>query len=196
MDPKISKRSRIPGAVAGPVRKLINRAAVSGAVTVGQSLRASLGSSITSQHGLRIGDFANVGRRSIIDVSGTIGHFLLIAAGVQIVGRDDHAIDELGVPTSLSTWVGDRPPTKRDEVTIGNDVWIGSGAIILSGVTIGHGAVVAAGCVVINDVEPFAIVAGNPAAKVRARFRDELQRQDHLNRIEKVRRSLLNVVVA
>jgi carbonic anhydrase/acetyltransferase-like protein (isoleucine patch superfamily) len=49
-------------------------------------------------------------------------------------------------------------------------VWLGSGAIILSGITIGHGAVVAAQAVVTRDVPPYAIVGGNPAKIIRHRF--------------------------
>jgi carbonic anhydrase/acetyltransferase-like protein (isoleucine patch superfamily) len=56
---------------------------------------------------------------------------------------------------------------------IGNDVYIGVGAIVLSGVSIGDGAVVGAGAVVTKSVEPYAIVAGNPARLVRYRFDDE-----------------------
>lgn len=55
-------------------------------------------------------------------------------------------------------------------VTIGNDVWIGHGAIILPGRTIGDGAVVAAGAVVTKDVPAYAIVAGVPARVVKERF--------------------------
>ena len=55
------------------------------------------------------------------------------------------------------------------DVVIGNRVWIGYRAIILPGITIGDGAVVGAGAVVTNDVEPFAIVAGNPARKIGER---------------------------
>lgn len=58
----------------------------------------------------------------------------------------------------------------RGNVTIGSDVWLCSNSIILSGVTIGHGAIVAAGAVVSRDVEPYAVVAGNPARVVRWRF--------------------------
>jgi acetyltransferase-like isoleucine patch superfamily enzyme len=54
--------------------------------------------------------------------------------------------------------------------TIGNDVWIGYGAMILNGATIGDGAIVAAGSVVFTDAPPFAVVAGNPARIVRYRF--------------------------
>lgn len=54
--------------------------------------------------------------------------------------------------------------------SIGNDVWIGEGAYIKAGVSIGHGAVVGMGSVVTKDVEPYAIVAGNPAKVIRMRF--------------------------
>jgi len=58
-------------------------------------------------------------------------------------------------------------------VVIGNDVWIGTEAFILSGVKIGDGAVIAARTVVTKDVPPYAIVAGNPARIVKMRFDDE-----------------------
>lgn len=61
------------------------------------------------------------------------------------------------------------------DVVIGNDVWIASGATILSGVHVGDGAVVAARAVVSRDVPPYAIVAGNPARIVNWRF-DEVTR--------------------
>lgn len=54
--------------------------------------------------------------------------------------------------------------------SVGNDVWIGAGAIVLDGVTIGDGAVIAAGAIVAKDVDPFAIVGGVPAKIIRYRF--------------------------
>ena len=59
---------------------------------------------------------------------------------------------------------------RASPVVIGHDVWIGDGAIILPGRSVGTGAVVAAGAVVTKNVEPYAIVAGNPARVVRQRF--------------------------
>jgi virginiamycin A acetyltransferase len=60
-------------------------------------------------------------------------------------------------------------PQKRGTI-IGNDVWIGQDATIMRGLTIGDGAVIAASAVVTKDVQPFAIVGGNPARLIRFRF--------------------------
>lgn len=71
-------------------------------------------------------------------------------------------------------------PLSKGDVEIENDIWIGRESMILSGVTIGNGAVVGAGSVVARDVEPYSVVAGNPARLVRRRFDakvvDQLQR--------------------
>lgn len=61
------------------------------------------------------------------------------------------------------------PPT-----IIGNDVWIGNGAIVLRGVNVGDGAVIGAGAVVTKDVEPYTIVVGVPARPLKKRFSDEI----------------------
>jgi len=63
---------------------------------------------------------------------------------------------------------------RSHRVCIGNDVWIGHGAIVLPGRKIGDGAVIAAGAIVTKDVAPYAIVAGNPARLVKRRFPDEI----------------------
>lgn len=60
------------------------------------------------------------------------------------------------------------------KTNIGHDVWIGARAIILPGVTIGTGAVIGAGSVVTKDVQPYAVVAGNPGKLIRLRFSDEV----------------------
>ena len=63
-------------------------------------------------------------------------------------------------------------PTKGDTI-IGNDVWIGYGATIMPGVTVGDGAIIATKSVVTKDVEPYAIVGGNPAKEIKKRFSEE-----------------------
>lgn len=59
------------------------------------------------------------------------------------------------------------------DTVVGNDVWIGSEAILMPGITIGDGAVIGTRAVVTRNVDPYAIVAGNPARTVGKRFNDE-----------------------
>src|SRR3954462_3397346 len=106
----------------------------------------------------------------------TIGRYCSIADKVEILLGGDHRLD--WVSTFPFAAFPDVWPSAKDggyhasrgDVTIGHDVWLGSGAMILSGVTIGHGAAVAARAVVTKDVPPYAIVGGNPARVSRARF--------------------------
>ena len=106
-------------------------------------------------------------------VDGRIGRGTMIANNVGIIGRKDHDVSAIGVPVRYAPWVGDSESTRsRLSLTteIGEDVWVGYGAIILSGISVGRGAVIAAGAVVTDDVEPHAIMAGNPARRVGMRF--------------------------
>jgi hypothetical protein len=59
---------------------------------------------------------------------------------------------------------------QRFYVDIGHDVWIGDGALLMSGITLGTGAIIAAGAVVTKPVKPYCIVGGNPAREIRMRF--------------------------
>ncbi|WP_246527625.1 DapH/DapD/GlmU-related protein [Pseudarthrobacter albicanus] len=106
--------------------------------------------------------------------------------GVQIVGRDDHATDEVGVPISLATRASERPGSARDRIEIGRDVWIGASSVVLSGIIIGEGAVVAAGSVVTKDVPAYSIVGGNPARILGDRFDSESQRAAHASCLDRL----------
>ncbi|SEM42620.1 chloramphenicol O-acetyltransferase type B [Stigmatella aurantiaca] len=59
------------------------------------------------------------------------------------------------------------------DTVIGNDVWIGSEAILMPGIQVGHGAVIGTRALVTKNVEPYTIVGGNPAKPIRKRFADE-----------------------
>ncbi len=107
----------------------------------------------------------------------TIGRYCSIADKVEILLGGDHRLDWASTypfAAMSGLWPqADAPDdyhASRGDVTIGHDVWLGSGCLILSGVTVGHGAVVAAHAVVTRDVAPYAVVAGNPAKVVRRRF--------------------------
>ena len=105
-----------------------------------------------------------------------IGRFCSIAAETRfIMNGGNHATDQFTTyPFSIfgHGWEAATPaswPHKGDTV-VGHDVWIGYGTTVMPGVTIGNGAIVATASVVTRDVEPFAIVGGNPARTIRYRF--------------------------
>lgn len=110
----------------------------------------------------------------------TIGHYCSIAPGVTILVGGEHHLD--WVTTYPFSLLVDEAkslpgyPFSRGDVVIGNDVWIGYGATILSGVKIGDGAVIAARSVVTRDIEPYSIVAGSPARHLHYRFSEEIIR--------------------
>lgn len=62
------------------------------------------------------------------------------------------------------------------KVTIGHDVWIGANVIILPRVNVGNGAIIGAGSVITKDVEPYTIVAGNPAKFIKDRFDEKIKK--------------------
>ena len=110
-----------------------------------------------------------------------IGKFCQIAAGVEFVmngaNHQMNAVTTFPFYT-LQGWNMKAPalsdlPLKGDTV-IGNDVWIGQNATIMPGVHIGDGAIIGANSTVAGEVQPYTIVAGNPARLIRKRFDDEM----------------------
>jgi virginiamycin A acetyltransferase len=105
-----------------------------------------------------------------------IGKFCSIAAETRfIMNGGNHPVTWLTTypfPIFGHGWEAAMPaswPSKGDTV-IGNDVWIGYGAVILPGVKVGNGAIIATASVVTRDVPAYAIVGGNPATILRHRF--------------------------
>ena len=105
-----------------------------------------------------------------------IGSFCSIANGVKFILSAEHPMDHLlTYPVQeLITRDGIDAQSKGD-IRVDDDVWIGCGAMVLSGVHIHQGAVVAAGAIVTKDVPPYAIVAGVPAKVMGYRFEQELR---------------------
>lgn len=97
-----------------------------------------------------------------------IGNNVMFGAGVHIHGGN-HEYNHVGV---LMRNVS-KTPDSDGRVVIEDDVWIGSNAIILKGVVVGRGSVIGAGSIVTKDVEPYTIVVGNPAHKIKERFTEE-----------------------
>jgi virginiamycin A acetyltransferase len=111
-----------------------------------------------------------------------IGRFCSIAAETRfIMNGGNHATDWFATfpfPVFGNGWETAMPESwpYRGDTVVGHDVWIGYGATIMPGVTIGNGAIIATKSVVTKNVEPFAIVGGNPAELIRYRFDEETRR--------------------
>jgi len=114
-------------------------------ISIGNNVSINVGSYISGEGGLSIGD--NV----------------LIGPGVKVTSAG-HAIDDFHDLIALN-------PITYGSVVIEDGVWLGAGSIVLPGRKVGKGAVVGAGAVVTEDIPPFAVAVGNPARVIRYRSR-------------------------
>jgi len=143
------------------IRRFVYRAL---GAEIGKNVVFHFRTEVRGPHRLKIGDGTIVGDNALLAAQRglTIGKNVNLSSNVSIYsGAHDHRD-----PHFRSTAATTRP------ITIGDRVWIGSNAIILTGVNIGEGAVICAGAVVTKDVEPYTVVAGIPARKVNERPRD------------------------
>jgi len=110
-----------------------------------------------------------------------IGNFCSIASGAKFLfnGGNHKAASYVNYPFSIfpDQWDKNLKVTdswdNKGDIVVGNDVWIGFEALIMTGVTIGDGAIIGSRSIVTKDVKPYEIVAGSPAKVIRKRFDDE-----------------------
>ncbi|MEV7937722.1 CatB-related O-acetyltransferase [Kitasatospora sp. NPDC088264] len=107
-----------------------------------------------------------------------IGKFCALGTGVRfIMNGANHRMDgpsTFPFPIMGGSWAEHfdliTGLVGRGDTVVGNDVWIGYGAMVMPGVRIGHGAIIASGAVVVDDVPDYGIVGGNPAKLIRTRY--------------------------
>lgn len=129
---------------------------------------------------IQMGKHSYTGRNSIL-LHAKIGAFCSISWNVSIGGAN-HDYTRLAQHSFLYNPADSLSPKNHtisydrfsEPLIIGNDVWLGTGAVVLRGVTIGDGAVVGANAVVTRDVPPYAIVAGTPAKILKYRFTPDI----------------------
>lgn len=152
--------------------------------SIGKNFHAGLRVRLSSRNPIKIGNDFYIGRDSLIECDAEIGNDVLIANRVGIIGRYDHNFQQIGIPIRKASHILEKDYNWKElgkKVVIGDDVWIGYSAIILSGVTIGNGSIIAAGSVVTHDVEPYSIYAGVPAKKIGERFLTEEDKKKHID---------------
>ncbi len=134
-----------------------------------------------------IGAFTFFNGNSSIRWVDKIGRFCMVGPNVKM-GLPEHMVECISAHTIFchadsehslqfgycenhsSRPNGEKFSPPKSKIVIGNDVWIGAGAVILRGVTIGNGAIIGAGAVVSKDVHPYEIVGGVPAKHIRFRY--------------------------
>ncbi len=109
-----------------------------------------------------LGDNSGIGINCEIAPHVTIGNDVMMGPECMIY-TSNHGMERMDIPM----WKQKSTPV--EPVVIGNDVWLGARVIILPGVHIGDGSVIGAGSVVTKNVEPYSVVAGNPAKLIRKR---------------------------
>jgi virginiamycin A acetyltransferase len=107
------------------------------------------------------------------ELSVTVGKFCSIAEDVVFLAGGEHDYRALSTSPVFDLWSPSGRTNSKGNIRVGNDVWIGHAAIILSGVELADGSVVGAGAVVTKSVPPYAIVAGSPARVIKYRFDDK-----------------------
>lgn len=150
---------------------------------IGKNFHCGRDTFLWAKDKLEIGDNFYLGKHSSIETNCVIGNNVIIANHVGIVGRYDHNYQQIGVPVRLAMQIRDEDydwKGKGELTTIGDDVWIGYGAIIMSGVHIAVGSIIAAGSIVTHDTEPYSINAGVPAKKIRSRFETKEHQNLHI----------------
>lgn len=134
----------------------------------GRLILNNCGRNVNIEKGAQFSSEVSLGDNSGIGVNAQIASYVTIGNDVMMgpecmMYTTNHGMSRTDIPMWKQRSSEPRP------IIIGDDVWIGSRVIILPGVHVGNGAVIGAGSVVTKNVEPYSIVAGNPAKLVRMR---------------------------
>lgn len=171
----IARHCRLRGDITlGPGANLDAHCTLFGDVTLGPNV--DLGEDCRLTGNIEIGKQTNQDGNFEVIGDVTIGKYCALARRVLFQQRD-HKMTKPGVQMDFYRNVLESKleHTNKGQIIVGNDVWIGTRAIILSGVSIGDGAVIGAGSIVTKDVEPYVVVAGVPAERVNWRFNAEIR---------------------
>jgi virginiamycin A acetyltransferase len=163
-------------------------------ITLRKHPDAVIGGGFRPQGDIRLDSGVSIGRNCAFYGDIHIGRGTTLTRDIDIIGdveikryttvaRDstfqanNHSISAPSVQNRLHTeLLGNDNPRIESDIVVGNDVWIGTKAVVLPGVEIGDGAVIGAGSIVSDDIEPYAVQAGVPAKRIKWRFDAEIRK--------------------
>lgn len=128
----------------------------------GKNINIEKGAYFGDGIGIKIGDNSGIGINAVLQRHITIGKDVMMGRDV-IIMTNSHKTSDAGIPMNQQGAEEIKP------VVIGDDVFIGSRAILLPGVNIGNGSIIGANAVVTRDVIPYSVVAGIPARLIKMR---------------------------
>jgi acetyltransferase-like isoleucine patch superfamily enzyme len=132
-------------------------------VSIDGKLNVSFAARFSDHPTLSIGDHTGIGHNCSFTIGKriTIGRHCRLSTDIIMFDSSGHALDPQARLLGL-------PPDDEEvkPITIGDNVWIGRRVIVHAGVTIGEGSVISSGAVVVSDIAPYTVVAGNPARKI------------------------------
>ena len=121
-----------------------------------------------------IGYRTTLGRNNLLSGNIKIGKYCQLGSDVAL-HASNHPISYMSTYINKNIFNGELKSLKTEhKITIGNDVWIGHGVIIVGNVTVGNGAILAAGAVITKDVSPYTIVGGIPSKELKKRFSESV----------------------
>ncbi len=185
------QNSRITGEIKIANHAIINDSTMSGKIRIGSNAQIDsaklsgqieLGDNVRLIDGTSLNGKISIGRNTSINGPNTdltsainqieIGNFCSIARNVtfQEFNHDFSKMTSYFIHRNLINDGVRNDIISKGNIRLGNDVWVGTHCVILSGVTIGTGAVIAANSVVLSDIPPYAIAAGSPAKILKFRF--------------------------
>lgn len=154
-----SSTTPVVGKLSRAIRGWLGRLVLDG---VGTDTNIEQGAYIGRGHGITLGDRSGIGVNCRLHGPVAIGRDVMMGPEVVVLSRN-HRWQDAEIPMI------DQGFDEADQVTIGDDVWIGTRVIVLPGVSVGKGSIVGAGSVVTRDVDPYTVVAGNPARPIGQR---------------------------
>lgn len=161
------------GFTCGPFAHCYNEKGDPDAIQIGHNVEIMGGLQVMGAGLMQIGAHSTIRYNTEIECVSkvSIGQYVIISNNVLITDNNNHPTEPAKrLEMSKSGFYGDLWHWRHSDckpVTIGNNVWIGRYAVILKGVNIGDGSIVGCNAVVVSDVPPYTIVAGNPARVVK-----------------------------